>query len=96
MKTQLAIIGLVMALVAGCQTSSKQMNYIRLGMEEKEVIKFLGTPASRIENRDGTVTLHFTLLEASPMWAGNIGTMNGHYSIRMVNGKVDSYGRECR
>ncbi|MGB7769376.1 MAG: hypothetical protein WBN22_11065 [Verrucomicrobiia bacterium] len=88
MKTKLLIIGLTALLAAGCQTPSTQLNKVHLGMSEAEVVKTLGEPASRAESKDGSITLYYTLRE-------NIGSINSPYSVKLVDGKVDSYGRDA-
>ena len=88
MKTTLIIMGLVALLAAGCQTSSTQLNKVHLGMSEAEVVKILGEPASRAETKDGSITLYYTLRE-------NMGSINSPYSVKLVDGKVDSYGRDA-
>lgn len=70
------------------------MNKVHLGMTQAEVVKILGQPASTAESKDGTITLYYLLREASPLWAGNIGSMNARYSVKLLSGKVDSYGRD--
>jgi hypothetical protein len=87
MKTKLIIIGLVALLAAGCYTPSSQMNQVHLGMSEAEVVKILGQPVSRAENKDGT-TLYYSLQEI-------FGSPPVPYSVTLVNGKVDSYGRDA-
>ena len=56
-------------------------------MTEPEVVKVLGKPVSRAESKDGSSTLFYTLAE-------NAGLDAGAYSVHMLNGKVDSYGRD--
>lgn len=87
MKTAIATIGLAALLAAGCQTPSTQLNKVHLGMSEAEVVEILGDPASRAESKDGSVTLYYTLRE-------NMGSINSPYSVKLVNGKVDWYGRD--
>ena len=82
------ILTLVMALlVGGCQTPSNQLNKVHLGMSEADVIKILGPPASIADNHDGK-TLYYTLRED---WAG--ATL-AQYSVKLIDGKVDYYGRD--
>jgi hypothetical protein len=57
-------------------------------MGESEVVKILGQPASRAESKDGSVTLYYTLNE------NGLGSINAPYSVKLVTGKVDSYGRD--
>ena len=88
MKTKILIIGLAALLAAGCQTPSTQLNKVHLGMSEAEVVKILGEPASKAESKDGSTTLYYTLRE-------NMGSINSPYSVKLVDGKVDSYGRDA-
>jgi outer membrane protein assembly factor BamE (lipoprotein component of BamABCDE complex) len=87
MKTKLTIIGLVALLAAGCYTQSTQLNKVHLGMSEAEVVKILGEPVSRAESKDGTTSFYYSLQEI-------FGSPPVPYSIKLVNGKVDSYGRD--
>jgi hypothetical protein len=86
MKTRFLTIGLAAMLAAGCKTSSKELNKVHLGMPEAEVVKILGEPESKAESKDGSKTLYYSLAE--------LGVGNVPYSVKLVNGKVDSYGRD--
>ena len=86
MKTKILIIGLTALLAAGCLTPSTQLNKVHLGMSEAEVVKILGQPESMAESKDGSKTLYYSLGE---MYVGPMP-----YSVKLVNGKVDSYGRD--
>ncbi len=87
MKTNLILVGLVALLLAGCQTSSTAINNIRPGMSEREVVAILGKPKARVSNTDGTTTLDYTLNES------RVQSLHAPYFVRMVDGKVESYGR---
>jgi hypothetical protein len=55
-------------------------------MTKAEVIKIMGEPAST--SADGGVeSLHYTLADS--------GDHRGKYYVRLVNGKVESYGEEA-
>jgi hypothetical protein len=82
------VIGLVSCLLMGCQVPSSQLSQVHLGMTEAEVLKIMGQPANIVENRDAK-TLNYMLRED---WAGAI---RSPYSVKLVNGKVDSYGRDA-
>ncbi len=86
MKIKILIIGLTALFAVGCFTFSTQLNNVHLGMTEAEVVKILGQPVSMAENKDGSKMLYYELAErgAGPM----------PYSVKLVNGKVDSYGRD--
>jgi hypothetical protein len=87
MKMKLIIIGLAALLAAGCYTQSSRINNVHLGMSEADVVKILGKPASRGESKDGTATLYYSLQEI-------FGSPPVPYSVKLVNGKVDTYGRD--
>ena len=73
-------------LLAGCYTPSSEMNQVHLGMAEKDVVKVMGTPVSRGEDKEGSVTLYYSLQEI-------FGSPPMPYSVHLTDGKVDSYGR---
>ena len=88
MKKTLALIAIGL-LLTGCFTSSRQLNKVHLGMSEAEVLKILGEPASRAESKDGSVKLFYSLCE------GHTGNrVFASYSVNLVGGKVDAYGRD--
>ncbi len=80
------VLSLICCLfICGCSTSSA-MNKISIGMPKEQVIKTLGNPIS--VSADGTCEyLNYKLLD-------NImdDTLTPYY-VRLVNGKVDAYGR---
>jgi hypothetical protein len=89
MRTKLFILGLALALVAGCHTSSTRMNRISIGMSEEQVRNILGSPSSKSVNKDGSTTLYYTLNEAV------IGEYPVPYSVHLTDDKVDFYGRDA-
>jgi hypothetical protein len=78
--------GLVVLLLAGCYTPSSKMNHVQIGMSEADAVKVLGQPVSRGENKDGSVTLYYSLQEI-------FGSPPMPYSVHLTGGKVESYGR---
>ena len=88
MKTKLIPIAALAVLLFGCQTSSTAINKIHAGMSEREVVAILGKPKSRIPKSDGSTTLEYTLNES------RVQSLHAPYFVRMVDGKVESYGRE--
>lgn len=83
MKNTLQILGLC-CLLTGCVTA-KKINNIEIGMSRESVIKILGNPINTTADRE-SIYLNYGLTE-SP------GGPPTPYQIRIVNGKVDSYGR---
>ncbi len=86
MKINLLIV-FALSLLCGCETTSDTINGVKLGMTEAEVIKVMGKPKAAADGKEGR-TLYYTLRED---WRGAI---NAGYSVKLVNGKVDWYGRE--
>lgn len=72
----------------GC-ASAYRINRISLGMPKEEVIKELGQPVS-VSAKAGTEYLNYRFAETSDDdFLGNYTP----YFVRIVNGKVESYGR---
>jgi hypothetical protein len=87
MKTKIQLLALILlgALFAGCATSD-QMNRIRIGMTKDQVIEILGKPDSMSGQANVVyLTYYFdaptTYEQAQP------------YMVRLVDGKVESFGR---
>lgn len=78
---------LVLALI-GCATAYK-INNVQLGMTKQEVIAAIGKPTS-ISAKDGTEYLNYRFSETDDHAFYGVTTP---YFVRLVNGKVDSYGR---
>ena len=72
-------------LLSGCVTSSKKINDISIGMSKESVLKILGEPINTTADRESTY-LNYSLVET-------FGGPPTPYLIRIVNGKVDAYGR---
>lgn len=75
-------------LLIGCATAHK-MNNISLGMTKQEVIQKLGRPVST-SAQSGVEYLNYRFAETDDDY------FDGNYSpyyVRIVEGKVESYGR---
>lgn len=79
------ILGLALA---GCATSGK-INAVNIGMTKDEVIKVMGKPVS-ISAKGGTEYLNYKLSETDD---DAFRGWTSPYYVRIINGKVDSYGR---
>jgi len=79
------ILGL---LVIGCATSGV-INGVNIGMTKDEVIKVMGNPVS-VSAKEGTEYLNYKLSETDD--DAFMGWTTPYY-VRLINGKVDSYGR---
>lgn len=80
-------LSLVMALI-GC-ASPGRLNSVQIGMTKDEVISVMGNPLS-ISAKDNTQYLTYKFFETG------LDANNGRktrYFVRLINGKVDSFGR---
>ena len=81
-------IGLLALVLLGCATAHK-INGVQLGMTKEEILTAIGKPVS-ISAKDGTEYLNYRFSET------DVHARRGRttrYFVRLVNGKVDSYGR---
>jgi hypothetical protein len=87
MKPKITVLAAVLAafLVAGCQTSTA-LNNVHIGMTKAEVQSLLGTPDSTSAQANVEYMTYYLTSDAG----------YGHdqpYMVRLVNGKVESFGR---
>ncbi len=75
-------------LVTGCATAHN-ISAVQIGMTKDEVIKVMGRPASMSVKR-GTEYLNYSLSETDDQAFYGI---TQPYYVRLINGRVDSYGR---
>jgi len=79
---------LTVLLLAGCATAYK-ISGVQLGMTKDDVIRVMGKPTS-VSAQGGSEYLNYALSEtdndASRGWTKP-------YYVRLINGKVESYGR---
>jgi hypothetical protein len=90
MKPKILIIGLAALFVAGCLSPASKINNVSIGMTKDEVIKAMGTPAS-VTADDKAEYLNYALSETGPQFG--VPYVATPYEIKLVNGKVVSYGR---
>jgi hypothetical protein len=81
----------VILLMAGCVTASK-LNELRPNMERAEVIRIIGAPTST-GFIDGAEYLYYRLPQSGHEAYVSRGTGGQIYVVRLVNGRVDAYGR---
>jgi outer membrane protein assembly factor BamE (lipoprotein component of BamABCDE complex) len=87
MKHLIATLTMVL-LLGGCATAHK-ISSVQLGMTKEEVIGVMGKPTS-VSAQGGAEYLNYVLSET------NDDAFRGWtkpYYVRLVNGKVESYGR---
>ncbi|HKQ23145.1 MAG TPA: SHOCT domain-containing protein [Burkholderiales bacterium] len=78
----------VLLLLAACATANKIAG-VRLGMTKDEVVKVMGEPAS-VSAQGGAEYLNYALSETDDQAFYGFTTP---YFVRLINGKVESYGR---
>lgn len=81
-------IVILLLVITGCATSEK-INGVQIGMTKGDVIETMGKPVS-VSAKDGTEYLNYKLSDTDK------DAFNGWtspYYVRLINGKVDSYGR---
>lgn len=73
----------------GCATVGSNLKSVSLGMSKEEVIKVLGNPTS-VSAKDNVEYLRYcqTGIAKNSVWADS-----SEYFVRMVDGKVESYGK---
>ncbi len=81
---RIIVIFIVVVFLFGCAGSSKKMNLINLGMTKKEVIEAIGEPTSTSAKRNKEY-LNYHLTTG--------GFFTDVYHVRLLDGKVDSYGQ---
>lgn len=74
---------LIAFLLFGCAAASNKMNNLKLGMTKDDVIQAMGTPSSTSET-EGLLYLKYRF---------RAGFITDDYYIRLIDGKVDAYGR---
>jgi len=87
MKKILALAGLLFILTS-CSTVSERMGRVSLGMNKQQVLHAVGKPTSTGGGASGVEVLHYT--QDDGWWRMS------YYFVRLVDGKVESYGPETR
>jgi hypothetical protein len=84
-KATLMVALLLGALGAGCETSAK-LNSVRIGMSKEEVKSILGTPDSTSAQANVEYMTYYLTADAGY-------GRDQPYMVRVVNGRVESFGR---
>ena len=77
--------------LVGCTVSTDVMTELSMGMSKSEVIKLMGKPDS-VSASSGVEYLTYTLRTETSFTRNTFG-YQGQYYVRLVNGRVDSYGK---
>lgn len=80
---KLILMVLIAFLLLACAASANKMNSLELGMTRDDVIQAMGKPSSTSE-AEGILYLKYKLRD---------GVVTDDYYIRLIDGKVDAYGR---
>jgi len=89
MKKPYALMLAAFIALEGCATAPK-MNNLSVGMTKQDVVSILGQPDSCASPGSGLELLHYRL---STTFEHRIDQITNVYFVRMVNGKVESYGQ---
>lgn len=79
----------ISVVLIGCSGSPK-MNQLSLNMTKSEVIKIMGQPDSTAA-KDNVEYMEYMLWRG--FWDRRPGDYSDPYFVRIVNGKVDAYGK---
>ena len=82
------ILMVIIVFIVGCATAHK-INRVQIGMTKEEVIKVMGHPTSK-SAKSNTEYMNYSLSETDDQAFYGI---TKPYFIRLINGRVDSYGR---
>ena len=88
MKRLIASITLAL-LLAGCATAHK-LSSVQIGMTKDDVVRVIGNPTS-VSVQGETEYLNYALSETDD--DAFVGRTTPYY-VRLINGKVESYGRK--
>lgn len=89
MKILHTLILVAAICLAGCATAPK-MNRLSVGMTKQEVVSVMGQPTSTAAPGSGVELLRYRL---SPTSDHALYGVTEEYFVRLVNGKVESYGK---
>ncbi len=82
------ILLIISIVIVGCATSGK-INNVGIGMTKSEVIVVMGKPVS-VSAKGDTEYLNYKLSETDN---DAVSGWTSKYYVRLIDGKIDSYGR---
>jgi len=90
MKSKLCLLALALcgALFTGCATSTL-MNKLQIGMTKDQVVALLGNPDSTSASGKVEYLTYYLIADSSTGYTN----ADRAYMVRVVNGRVESYGR---
>ena len=77
---------ILVVFLAGYATTSRKMNRLSVGMTKSDVLDAMGKPSSTASPGKGVEFLRYP----TPIW--DFSTGDKVYFVRLVDGRVDSYG----
>lgn len=83
-------------ILAGCASPTSKMNRLSIGMTKKEVVATLGEPTSTAAPGNGVEIFRYDLsstISTIYLARHGIAAEPQDYFVRMIDGKVDSYGK---
>ena len=83
------LLAFVLVILSGC-THGTALNKLSVGMSKAQVIEELGEPAS-IAAHDGVEMMRYDFWK--DFWQRSPGDYKSEFYVKIVNGRVLSYGR---
>ena len=80
-----------MLFICGCATTPK-MNHLSVGLTKTEVIAIMGREPDSTSAKSGVEYLTYLLWR--DFWDRRPGDYSDQFFVRLIDGKVDSYGRK--
>jgi hypothetical protein len=87
---QTLMLAALIALTGCWGATAPKMNRLSVGMTKQEVVSVMGRPDSTSTLDNGVELLHYKL---SPQGGPFMNLVTDEYAVKMVNGKVVSYGK---
>jgi len=84
------LMGLVCIIIVGCATPTNNLSRISLGMSKVDVVNAMGSPSS-VSAKDNVEYLKYNF--APTIMGVEDSSRNYDYFVRLINGKVESYGK---
>ncbi len=88
----IAVMLLSTVLFAACASTGKRLSRVSVGMDKSAVLQTLGTPHS-FAGSGNVEVLHYRDHPKADIF--NVGPFT-YYFVRLVEGKVESYGLESK
>ena len=89
MKINRTMILIAAIALAGCATAPRT-NCLSIGINKQKVIAIMGRPSNTAADTNGIVVLRY---ELTATWHAAFHHRTDDYFVRLIDGKVDCYGK---